>query len=120
MALKSNSLGWDTFIKRRPPAADGATGPGYWPAAFFTTQVKFFLKQINLSFIWDKCCHLMMCLHLIETACVARFKAYAVLLFKPTDQNTYETKIRQVVFSIETDFEHSILRHQGQMYNEAN
>ena len=66
----------------------------------------------------------MMCLHLIETACVARFKAYAVLLFKSTDQNTYERKIRQVVTfmasSIETDSEQLLLRHQGQMYNEAN
>ena len=30
-------------------------------------KIKFFLKQINLSFIWDSGSHLMLCLHMIES-----------------------------------------------------
>ena len=50
---------------RSPSAADVATGPRYWPAALLNTRSKDFLKQINLSFFWDNCCHLTMCLHVI-------------------------------------------------------
>ena len=34
-----------------------------------SVQNKAFLKQFNLVFIWAKCCHLTLCLHLIKPNC---------------------------------------------------
>ena len=52
----------------------------YWSriVAFCTLRYrnKVFLKQINLSFIQDKCCHLTMCLRLIDASYLAKLKRF--------------------------------------------
>ena len=63
----NHTLPWKLGALNEGSSAAAVTiGPRYWPAKFFTTQNKLLVKQTNLSFIRDKCCHLTLCLHLIE------------------------------------------------------
>ena len=56
----------DRETNKGQSAADAAIGPRYKLAEFLTAQDKVLMKQIILSFIWDKYCHVWLCLHLID------------------------------------------------------
>ena len=51
----------------------GSTCPGYSIQRFYGNSVKFLADQNYLAFIWNKCCHLTLCLHLMEPY---RLKSY--------------------------------------------
>ena len=56
------------FSMRLHQLAGGSTGPGY-SLLCFRPKENIFNQPNNLAFIWDKCCHLTTCLHLMEPHC---------------------------------------------------